>query len=110
MTKIDIFRKNGFIEKFTIENHTGYSEVGEDVVCAIISTASQSVIVGAEEIIGLSDFDYVITDAFLECDFKKVNESALKEKVSILTETMLIVLSQAAEQFADYISLVEHTL
>ncbi|MBQ4110654.1 MAG: ribosomal-processing cysteine protease Prp [Clostridia bacterium] len=110
MTKIDIFRKNGFIEKFKIENHTGYSDAGEDVVCAIISTASQSVIIGAEEIIGLTSFDYVITEAFLECDFSEVSEPALKEKVSILTETMMIVLSQAQEQFADYISLVEHTL
>ena len=59
---------SGFIQKFIISGHSGYSENGSDIVCAAVSVLGQTAI-GALQDLALLDTDYLIkeTEGYLEC-------------------------------------------
>lgn len=45
-------RENGRLRSFSVDNHAGYGEEGEDIVCAAVSSAVQLTANGITEILG----------------------------------------------------------
>ena len=104
MVKIKVSRnQNGYITKIVADGHSGYAEEGSDIVCAIVSTAVQSVVVCCEEV-HKCDYFADIKDGYLKW-YLKDDETA--EKISVLTETLYRVLIQAQESYGSYISVKE---
>lgn len=111
MTKVTIFRnQKGYIHKFVIADHAGAGQEGQDVPCAVVSTASQYAILGLEEVLHLEGFTYAIMDGYLECELSQGLSPEEEEKANILLQTMALVLRQAADQFSEHITMQETTL
>lgn len=104
MVKIVIGRNgDGYITAFEAKGHSGYAAEGEDIVCAVVSTVLQSVVLCCEEVLKC-DYFADIKDGYLKWYLK--DESAA-DKLNILTETLYRVLMQAEESYGSYISIKE---
>lgn len=104
MVKIVISRNSeGYITGLEANGHSGYAEEGYDIVCAVVSTVLQSVVLCCDEVIKC---DYVadIKDGYLKWILK---EDAAAKKLNVLTETISRVLKQAEESYGSYISIKE---
>ena len=68
MTNIQIHKKNGSIIGFVVSGHSGYSEQGSDIVCSAISSLSQMVCVGLENVLNLKPTIKINeNNAYLSC-------------------------------------------
>ena len=108
MVNIEIKRNYiGNIYRFKVEGHTdSTSDDKMDAICAIVSVATQSVILGITSILDVK-IDFTIYDGFLECEIPEIDDTETLGKVNILTETMLLTLRQAVEQYPSYMKLSE---
>ncbi|MBQ8844982.1 MAG: ribosomal-processing cysteine protease Prp [Clostridia bacterium] len=84
MTNIILYKKNRQIIGFEIKGHTGKAERGSDILCSAISSTSQMIVVGINEILNLNAF-VEISDGYLkiklrECDYEN-------EKAQVLFKT-----------------------
>ena len=50
MTTVTIFRQNGLITGFKATGHAGDNDIGKDIVCASVSTLTQSAMLGIIEV------------------------------------------------------------
>ena len=104
MVKIKVSRNGeGYITGIEANGHSGYAEVGSDIVCAIVSTAVQSVVLCCEEVHKCEYFADV-KDGYLKW-YLESDETA--KELNILTETLCRVLKEAAEEYSSYISIKE---
>lgn len=104
MVKIKVSRNSdGYITGIEAKGHSGYKEAGSDIVCAIVSTAVQSVVVCCEEV-HKCEYFADIKDGYLKWYLK--NSETAKD-ISVLTETLYLVLLQAQDSYGSYISVKE---
>lgn len=90
---------------FIIEGHSGFSELGYDIVCAGISTISQGAIIGVQEIAG--------AEAISSIDMTNVKLSIIvtdrrPEMINIaeiLIGTTKAVIGIIHEQYPDYVNI-----
>ena len=64
MTNVKIFKDKSNILGFEISGHSGYAEEGRDIVCSAISTLSQSICVGIDNVLNLSaedQFEFLVS-------------------------------------------------
>ena len=107
MINIEINRNYiGNVNRFIVDGHSGYDEIGKDIVCANISTATQSVILGMSELLGIR-LNIIIDDGHLECEIPEISDQLVLEKVNILLETMVLTLRQAEAQYSEYVKMIE---
>lgn len=121
MTTFTIVRRKGKIVKFYGHGHTGHASIGEDIVCAAISAASQQTAFGILNYlkvpchIGQNDdtgFLYVDLDMQnKEADISSeiFNELVEKNRVQLdtLLETMLIMLREIEKQYPENLKIFE---
>ena len=121
MTTFTFERKNGRIVKFYGHGHTGHASIGEDIVCAAISAASQQTAFGILNYlkvpchIGQNDetgFIYVDLDMQnKEADISSEIFNKLVEKnrvqLDTLLETMLIMLREIEKQYPENLKIFE---
>ena len=107
MITIEVSRNYiGNIYKFNVEGHSGYEEIGRDIVCAAVSTATQSVVLGLSEILGIR-LNIIIDEGRLECELPEIYDENILDKSNILLETMLLTLRQAETEYPDFVKLIE---
>ena len=77
MTKIQIYKNKGKIQGFVVSGHSGYACSGSDIVCSAISSVSQMVCVGLENVLNLAP-KIKIDDknAYLSCFLSEFDERA----------------------------------
>lgn len=110
MTNVIIFKnKKGEYTGFSVSGHSGYASSGKDIVCSAISTLSQSVCVGLENVLNQKpNIKIDESTAYLSCDLQKnLNENQIKEAQILLktfkTSVELIILGD--KNFKKYINL-----
>jgi len=104
MVKITVLRNcEGYIKSIEAKGHSGYAEEGSDIVCAVVSTAVQAVVVCCEEV-HRCEYQADVGDGYLKWS---VSDDETAGKLNILTETLYRVLLQAAEEYSSYISIKE---
>ncbi|MGL5055507.1 MAG: ribosomal-processing cysteine protease Prp [Fusobacteriaceae bacterium] len=106
MTKIEILKKNGSIVKYKATGHAEYANHGEDIVCAAISTNLQLPLAGLTEILGLIP-KFEISEGYLEVDLRGLDLQNKDREVSILLESMLLMLRELTKEYPKYLKLVE---
>ena len=107
MITIEVSRNYiGNIYKFKVSGHSGYAENGSDIVCAVVSTTTQSVVLGLSEILGIR-LNIIIDEARLGCELPEIFDENILDKSNILLETMLITLKQATAEYPDFVKLIE---
>lgn len=73
MIKISIEKKQDKIDTLTIKGHSGYEDLGKDIVCAAVSSIS---ITTVNALISIDEdcIDYTNDDGFLKIIIKKHDE------------------------------------
>lgn len=92
----------GFISEIEVNGHSGYASEGYDIVCAAASTVIQSVALGADEVIGYKEYRLSVDDGYFKFETGNPDEETMR-KLSILTETAYLTLSQLEEQYPSYV-------
>lgn len=110
MTKVSILKSNSYIYGFQIEGHSGYAVSGFDIVCAGVSTLAQAVIIGCEEVVGLSGEKEALIctedeNAYLEYKLSPLDTESL-EKAKTLFDTFEIMMQEIEKQYSRYLYVV----
>lgn len=85
MINIEIQKLNGKTIGFEIKGHSGYSEQGSDIVCSAVSSTSQMVCVGLENVLKLKPAIKIDEkNAYLSC---RLNVQEVSEKTQLLFDS-----------------------
>lgn len=98
MTKVNILQDNNKLKSITIDDHAGFAEYGQDIVCAAIS----SIIFGTLNALMVYKLpeEYVeIRDAYIKIDLIDNHD------IQVVANTMLIQLQTIQESYPDYIKI-----
>ena len=110
MTHIKIYLKENNIVGFECKNHSGYAESGKDIVCAGISSITQTAILGLENIAKIKcdvKIDQKTGYLSLKIDSKDLKSSNF-QSAQIILQTMLCGLEDLENQYPKYIKLEEN--
>ncbi len=106
MTKCEFFTEGDRITGFTVSGHSGYSENGQDIVCAAISAvvtmaeATINDVCGAKAKVRVKEEDARITLTLpASCDEE--------ETVQAVLAGMLVTLCNLRDDYPDYIEVME---
>ena len=109
MINIKIQRQKDKIIYFEIEGHADFSEYGEDVICAAVSSAGQITVNGLIETLELKKkLKFTEEDGYIVCDLKNsgLTDEEL-EKSDILVESMYSYLKDVAKSYSNFVKLKE---
>ena len=106
MTKVTIEKRKGSIVKVTCDGHTNYGEKGEDIVCAALSSIVQTAVLGLFKVAEVNVEMQRNDDAgYLMFALPKTITEEEQKKADIITNTMLLGISDLNEGFSDFIEL-----
>lgn len=105
MTKVRLIKKNNDFIKLEVCGHSNYDESGKDIVCAAISTMTQSLIIGLEEVIS-KDFTYSIDPkkAKVMVDISEYTSENM-EKAQILFNTFKLTVDRLLMDYKKYVKM-----
>ena len=107
MTKIKIYKNSlNKIIGYELSGHTGYGEFGQDVLCASLSTITQSIAMGLRDVL-LIDVDIIRRDkdGYIKVELPHVLDQEKIDKAQILLETLLVSVQDLQEGYSSYISM-----
>lgn len=101
MINITVYRdEKNFIYKMTIEGHADFAQRGQDIVCAGISSLSQSVLLALINHLKY-DVDYKVDDGYLFFE--------MKSKTTEISEAVMAVpyygFLEIAKKYPEYVNL-----
>lgn len=102
MTKIIITKSKNHIIGFEVSGHTGYADLGSDIVCSAVSTATQMTVKGIQEVLKLDSF-VEISDGYLK--FKLNIHDFENQNAQILLKTMEKTLQEISKEYGQYVKL-----
>ena len=106
MTNIVINYKNNNIVSFEISGHTGYEDFGKDILCASISSISQSAVLGITKVLNIkATVQKNDQKGYLKMVLPKEMTKDEMEKTQILLKTMEMSLKDLLFDYGDYINL-----
>ncbi|HZJ56727.1 MAG TPA: ribosomal-processing cysteine protease Prp [Clostridia bacterium] len=107
MVNILIVRnESGNVCRLKVAGHSGYDEIGRDIVCSAISAIVQTMVIGLKDVVGIRPLyhqksglaDLKIPDDLSEEKIKKAN---------ILLETGLLGLRSIESGYGEYVDIRE---
>ena len=107
MIKIEIQRQKNKIIYFEIKGHANFSEYGEDVICAAVSSVGQMTVNGLIETLKLKKkLKFVEEDGYISCDLKNsgLTDDEI-EKSEILIQSMYSYLKAVEESYGKYVEI-----
>ncbi|MCJ8341848.1 MAG: ribosomal-processing cysteine protease Prp [Cetobacterium sp.] len=107
MTKIEVFKKNGRIVRYKATGHAEYADLGEDIVCAALSTTLQFPLAGMQEVLEITPKFEIDSDGYLEVDLRGMDFSFKEREVNTLLESMLVMLKELSKGYPKNLKLVE---
>lgn len=102
MINIDFILSKGVIIGINITGHAGYGEPGKDIVCAAISSTSQMIVLGMQDL--SVDFDFIDER---DTTYFKLNE--IDERVTFLFTTFEKFVIMLKREFTRYINITRTT-
>ncbi len=110
MIQISLFRnENHNIVRFTVEGHAGYRESGADIVCAAVTTAAFTAVNGLTDILKIKASPKV-SEGFLSCSLPEALSPEERQGADILLESMVLSFENIAEQYGDYVTILEQDI
>ena len=107
MINIKIQRQKDKITYFEIKGHAEFSEYGEDVICAAVSSVGQMTVNGLIETLKLKKkLKFIEKDGHIVCDLKNsgLTDDEL-ENADILVESMYSYLKAVEESYGKYVEI-----
>ena len=106
MTKITIYKQNGVITKFECDGHTNFGVAGEDVVCAGVSSITQTAVLGVLMVAGVrAKLKRDEQKGYLLFELPKEMSVQESHDAQTILQTMLCGLCDLREGFSDFIEL-----
>ncbi len=99
MINIKVSKHDGFITEVTIKGHSGYDELGKDIVCASVSSISITTINACIRLEN-EKIQYEEKDGFLDI---KVKENS--RVINILMNNMIDLFKNLEEDYPNYIKI-----
>lgn len=100
MTNITILKYAEYITGFTVEGHANYKESGSDIICAGISTITQSTLIGLEYI--NADMKSGTGNGYAYC---KLDKAYYRDsRAQILMKTLELTAKQMVIDYTEYMS------
>lgn len=90
-----------FKDRIKIEGHAGYAEPGKDIVCAGVSTLSQTLIASVEDLTE-DTIEYVIDEQSATIDIKFWN---LSDVAKALIDSFFIGVEMIANEFPNHVNI-----
>lgn len=89
-------RKDGI----TVDGHAGYAQIGQDIVCAAVTTLTQTLIKSIED---LSDdrIKYSISPGWVDIHYRNLSEQS-----KTLVDSFFIGVSMIAGDYPEYVQIV----
>ena len=112
MTNVRIFFKADKIVGFECKNHSGYAESGKDIVCAGISSITQTAVMGLESIAKVKCYIHIDQNkGYLSVQIaQKEWTSTNFQSAQIILQTMLCGLEDLKNQYPKNLKLEETNL
>lgn len=107
MIQVTIVRKEKSITGYYAKGHSGYAEIGSDIVCAAASTVMQNPLAGIQEVLQLNLHYGFDEDGYLTVNFEGFDCQGKEKEVSALLETMVVMLRELERNYPKNIKLVE---
>jgi len=107
MISIKIFRKNQKVVGYSAKGHSGYDEIGKDIVCAAVSIIMQNPLGGMEDVLKVTPKYVINDDGYLEVNIKDMDTQGKDKEIETLLETMVIMTKALEVEYPKYIKLVE---
>ena len=106
MTHITIEKDGNSIKKITCDGHTNYGVAGEDIVCSALSSIVQTALMGILVEAGVNaKFERDDKRGFLMVEIPLGLSPESQHDVDVITNTMLLGISDLNEGFSDFIEL-----
>lgn len=105
MINVNLLHRNGKFIKVKVYGHSGYDISGRDIVCAAVSSITQSIIIGLEKVIS-KDFYYNIDSdgPMVYIDISKYSSDNI-DKAQILLNTFKYTLEEIIRDYGKYVKL-----
>lgn len=105
MTVIKVLKKNNNILSLELKGHTGFAEMGKDIVCSSVSSIIGACLLGLNEVVKIKpEHKQNEKKGYL---FLRIDENLPKdqmEKSQILLQTTVLSLIELAESYKDFIT------
>ena len=106
MTKIKFFKNKDVYTGFECSGHTGYAEFGKDILCASISSMTQSVVLGVIKVLKISAKVTRNDDkGYIKLEMPENLKNDLISKSQILFETLKVGVEDLLEGYDKYIKM-----
>ncbi|BAK80899.1 ribosomal-processing cysteine protease Prp [Candidatus Arthromitus sp. SFB-rat-Yit] len=105
MINVELIYNEDKLFGFKVYGHSGYDVSGRDIVCAAVSSVTQSVIVGLDKVI-CNKFYLRIDNKkpLIHVDVSNYNEEDM-EKAQILLQTFKYTLKELVDEYKDYVKI-----
>ena len=99
MVRVHVKRHQGIIQEVEIKDQAGYADVGQDLVCAGVSSIAVGMMNALDEMVPEA-CDFVLKEAYIKIETILPDATA-----GILLQGMYYQLSTMQESYADYITI-----
>ena len=106
MTVITVLYDRGHIIGFDAEGHTGYAERDHDIVCAGVSSLTQTAYLGITQLAD-ADVKFSAGDGVLRLRLGRQLTNKQREQAELILGTMVLGLSSIEENYSDYLKLIK---
>ncbi|MBW7458765.1 ribosomal-processing cysteine protease Prp [Paenibacillus sepulcri] len=111
MITITILRhsaENSRIVSFAIEGHAKFKNPGKDIICAGVSAISVGTVNAIEELAGL-ELPASMDNGWLQSDIPEQSDPVMNERVQLLLESMIVMLSTIVTSYGKYVQIRQLT-
>ena len=91
----------GKVTQFTVDGHSGYAEIGSDIVCASVSSAVWLTVNGIEKQ-NLAKLSYEEGDGFVKCIFSDKSDGA-----DLLLDSLVMFITELEKQYKEFLKFTQ---
>ncbi len=106
MVKVKIYKNGDSYLGYELSGHSDFANIGEDIVCAGISTLAQTTLIAIEKLVA-SNLPCEVKSGYLKVTYPKNLTKEQQAKVDLLTKAMELGLLEIEKQYGKNIKITE---
>ena len=109
MTHVVFISENGRFLGVKISGHTGFSEAGNDIICAAITSAVRFTECSLNTVLGVNaDFTVDSDNTLISCTIPSNLSPAAEETAQVILVSLMIYLTELQEEYPENIDIIEN--
>ncbi|HEY0829174.1 MAG TPA: ribosomal-processing cysteine protease Prp [Bacilli bacterium] len=108
MIRVNIVRnaQTRLIQQFTVDGHANYDKSGKDIVCAGVSAVTVGTVNAIEDLLKVP-LELIVKKGLLQAALPNIEETGKAEKVQLLLEAMVVMLTSIKKTYTRYLTINE---